>query len=121
MRKTNIEFDKMAYAMAPLLERKGVIGMVAARNTRCIAEEIQEYSKVKDELIRKYGTSNEDGSISLEPGTDACLEFEKEISPYADIKHEIDIMKVSASKVMNEMTGAEMLSVEWMIDFDEEQ
>lgn len=122
MRKTNFEIDAMVYAMRPLLERKGLVGMVAARNTRVMCDTIQEYASTKAELIRKHGSESvsEDGTptgeIHIEEGGDAFREFMAELEPYASMSHEIDVMTVPVRDVMSDLTGSEMLALEWMLE-----
>lgn len=116
MRKTNIELDQILYEMRPLLDRKGLIGMAAARNTRVITDAIQEYASVKVDLIRKYGDEDGEGGIGIDPESDAFAEFMAEIEPYAQMSHDIDVMKVPTEKVMDDMTGAEMLALDWMLE-----
>ena len=106
----------MRNEMRPLLDRKGLIGMAAARNTRVITDAIQEYASVKVDLIRKYGQDDGDGGIGIDPSSDAFAEFMAEIEPYAQMSHDIDMMKVPTEKVMDDMTGAEMLALDWMLE-----
>lgn len=116
MRKTNIELDQMLYEMRPLLDRKGLIGMAAARNTRVIAEAIQEYASVKVDLIRKYGDDDGDGGVGVAPGSAGFDDFMAELDPYAQMSHEVDLMRVPVERVMDDMTGAEMLALDWMLE-----
>lgn len=116
MKKNNIEFDQILYTLEPLLERKGLIGMVAAQNTRVIREAIQEFVTVKNQLIEKYGEKADDGSISIQPSSERFDDFVKELEPYANISHEVEVTKVPMREVMNDLTGSEMLALDWMFE-----
>lgn len=116
MKATSLELDQMLYTMGPLLERKGLIGMVAARNTRVIRDAIQEYTAIKMELIQKYGKDDGKGGISIDPTFESFEEFQKELEPYANATHSIEIMTVPLRDVMNDLTGNEMLALSWMLE-----
>lgn len=116
MKASSIELDQMLYTMGPLLERKGLIGMVAAKNTRMIRDAIQEYTAIKMELITKYGKEDENGNISIDPTFAEFTDFQKELEPYAKATHSIEIMTVPLCDVMNDLTGNEMLALSWMLE-----
>lgn len=118
MKKTNFELDRMLQRVSPLLERKGVVGMTAARNTRVISEAIKEYSMVKADLIKKFGQETEEG-FSIGPGLPKFDEFIESLTPYGEVSQEIDVMTMPIEKAMDELTGTEMLMLDWMFDDDD--
>lgn len=122
MKKSNLEIENMLIDLRPLLERKGVTGMVAARNTRILSDLVQEYAMKKQELIVKYGTpsldtnGNETDEVSVVPGTEGFDKLLEELTPFAELEHEFNVMTVPIEKVMDDLTGAEMLALEWMLE-----
>lgn len=116
MKASSIELDQMLYTMEPLLDRKGLVGMVAAKNTRIIRDAIMEYTAIKMELIRKYGKDDGKGGISIDPTFESFEEFREELEPYAQATHSIEIMTVPLDHVMDDLTGNEMLALSWMLD-----
>lgn len=115
MRKMNFELDNMLQTLYPLLEHRGVLGMVAARNARAIAEALKEYSMEKNDLIKRFGHETEDG-FSVSPDDEGFADFIEALTPYGDIEQEVSLMTIPIEKAMDELTGTEMLALDWMFE-----
>lgn len=126
MKLKNIQMESMIEQLKPFLEYRNKIGYVAARNTRLLMSETTEYFAIKDDLIRRYGEPDmdKDGNptmtISVKIGSEGYKKFEKEILQYTDIEHEIPIMKLKYSDVIDVLSGEEILSIDWMLEDDAE-
>lgn len=118
MKKSNIELDQMLSALEPLLDRKGVLGMVVANNVRTIRDTIQEFTAKKEELIRKYGTDNGSGTIYLDPGSPNLHQFLDELEPYSAVMHDVKFVTVPVRDVMNDLSGREILTLDFMLEDD---
>ena len=118
----NIEMERMIDSLEPLLERTDKVGYAAARNTRILRNEIQEYLTRRDELIYKYGEQEVDEDGNQTGRTMLALEsenFEKyadEIQEWAYIEHSPDVFKLKYEDVIGKLTGAEILSIDWMLE-----
>lgn len=122
MKKTNVEIETMIMDLKPLLDCKGLTGLVAARNTRILSELIQEYLAMKQELIIKYGVpqldcdGNRTDYVAVTPETNGFTQFVDELTPLAEAEQEFTVMKVPAEKVMSELTGSQMIALDWMFE-----
>lgn len=118
----NAVLKQMLDNLQPVLSQKGKVGYAAARNTRKIKEALTEYVEKESELFEKYGTpeknenGEETGRIIINANDPKCREFVEEITPLANIEHEVEIMKLSYEEVMDVLTGDEMLAIEWMLE-----
>lgn len=117
----NAKMMEMLYQLEPLLNYRGRIGYVAARNTRVLRETLTEYVKFRDELIEKYGEPEHDkaGNIlplfSINVTSPNFKAFNDELAPYNEMEHEVELMTATYQDAEGVMTGAEILAVEWML------
>lgn len=124
MKYKNIEMERMIDALKKHLERTDLIGYAAARNTRILQTESQEYYNRRDELVRKYGeeeldaNGNPTGRVNLQISSPSFVEYSKEIEEWAFIEHEPDIFKIPASEVIGKLSGTDILAIDWMIEED---
>ena len=67
MKKTfkNSEMVGMMQSLKPILEKRDVVGYVAARNYRTLDNALTEYKIFRDDLIKKYGEDDGKGSITI--------------------------------------------------------
>lgn len=118
----NIDMELMISALEPYLKRKDVIGYAAARNTRILREELTEYTARRDELVRTYGEANTDeegnpdGTYTLSSTSESWGKFSKELSKFAEIEHDPQLMTIPAKEVIGKLTGQEILAIDWMLD-----
>ena len=122
MKLKNAEMEIMIGTLKKFLPMKNKIGYVAARNTRLLMTETTEYTKIRNELIVEYGRPdvNEDGTesgtVSIEIGSDEYKKFEDAISKYANIEHEVNLMKMRYDEVVGILSGEEILQIDWMLE-----
>ena len=122
MRYTNQQMESMVDALQPMLERRDVIGYAAARNSRILRTELTEYYGVRDELVEKYGEEETDedgnatGHVSLSFESPNFPKFVEEIGRYSTISHEPEIYMLKYDDVIGKLTGAEILSIDWMLE-----
>ena len=118
----NIDMEKMVGTLKPHLERTDVIGYAAARNTRILENELQEYVQRRDELVLKYGEEKKDedgnptGSVSLNFDSPKFTEFVEELEKFAVLEHEPPIMKLKYEQAIGILSGAELLELDWMFE-----
>lgn len=122
MKRSNNEMMGMLEALAPLLDRRDVIGYAAARNTRLLSAELSEYSRIRDELVMKYGEAeigedgNPTGRVSIAPTSANFRMFLDEIGRFAEIEHEPELFLIKYEEAIGKLSGSELLAVEWMFE-----
>lgn len=123
-RYKNIDMENMLNSLSSLLDRTDIIGYAAARNTRILQTEAQEYLAIREKLIAKYGhprmdeNGNETGVYMLEFGTSEFADYESEIISVAEIEHFPQLFKIPASEVIGKLSGTQILAIEWMLDWE---
>lgn len=91
--------------------RKG--GLSVARNLKKIDDELSEYTKSRDELIRKY---SEDGSMnSSHPKWD---EFIEQYNSLSSVEASIEINTITENELPDDITPAACLAINFMIEDD---
>lgn len=121
----NIEMEQMIAALEPLLERTDLIGYAAARNTRILRTEAQEYLDRREQLIEKYGEpqldeeGNPTGITRLLVNSPEFNEYARDIEQWALIEHDPKLFRIPVSKALDAISGNELLEIEWMFDWDE--
>ncbi len=120
----NLAMVAMLESLKPLLSRRDKIGYVAARNFRILGTALEEYFKFKNSLIEKYGEADTDesgtptGTITVKLGTDKFKMFCDELAPINECQQGVDLMMLSYESVIGELTGEEILSIDWMLEED---
>lgn len=123
MTYTNTQMEQMVAQLKPLLDRSGLIGYAAAKNTRILRDEIAEYIQAKDAAIMELGEpeldadGNETGQVSLRFDSPRFAEYKERMAGIDTAESEPRIFRVNASEVMGQLTGQEMLDLEWMLEF----
>ena len=121
----NIQMEVMLNSLSTLLDRSDIIGYAAARNTRILRAEAQEYLMRREELIAKYGKpqtdadGNETGVFELKFNTPEFHEYEQEIGEWARVEHQPNLFKIPAKEVIGKLTGGKILEIDWMLDWSE--
>lgn len=122
MKCSNREMEQMLGVLEKHLDRKDVIGYAAARNARILRTELSEYLKVRDELVTKYGEADLDengdptGQVSLSFASPRFADFNDEIQRFATIEHEPKLFKLKFEEAIGQLSGNELLEVEWMFE-----
>ena len=95
MTMTNIEMlNKLTYLQSISSKVTGKLGFAVAKNMCRIADECQEFIKIKDDLVRKYGTQTEDGNAVIKQNTESYDKFMDELKVYTDLQCDVDIYSV---------------------------
>lgn len=99
MKIKNLEMDNYVLNLTAI-KQKGYrfpirVAYAIERNIRILKEACQEYTEKKEEIIRRFGTKNEDGTISLTTENKDGLEALKEmVAEIGTIEHEVDIFQL---------------------------
>ena len=119
----NIEMEQMLATLEKHLGRTDKIGYAAARNTRILRAETQEYFDRREKLIEQYGEPQigEDGKptglTELRFDSPKFADYAKEIEEWALIEHAPAIFKIPADEVIGKLTGTEALEIDWMLEW----
>lgn len=124
MKKTlkNSKMNEMLYQLKPLLDRRDLIGYIAARNYRALTNCLTEFTTFRDDLIRKYGTPDKDengnelSTISLKVNSPNFKKFCEEIEPFNNMEHEVELMTAKYESVVGNLSGDEILAIDWMLE-----
>lgn len=104
------------------VDHTGLLGYACARNSRMLMNACKEFIITRDKLLKQYGTpelddeGNETGRVTISQGSNHWDDLLAELNPIESIEHEVEIMKVEAEDVMDQLTGREMLELEFMIE-----
>lgn len=76
---------------------QGVTGKLAyalAKNRRLLGEHLKDFEEVKSGLIKKYGTEDENGNITVLPDSENYNAFLEEIVPVLNIAVDVDLFQL---------------------------
>jgi len=124
MEYTNAEMERMMAQLEPYLGRSDKIGYAAARNTRILKAEAEEYINRKRELMAEHGhlqvdeQGNPTGMIAIDFGTPEFEAFTEAIEEWALIKHEPNLYTLPAEEAVDRISGTELLNLEWMFRWE---
>ena len=113
---TNLQMERMLLSARAHLQRRDLIGYVCARNVRILEGELTEYARMKNALLAECGEVGEDGVPLISTASPRYAEFVRRIDPIARIEHEPALMMLKYTDVMGELTGEEMLEIDWMLE-----
>ena len=118
----NIQMDQMINSLQKVLSHRDKIGYYAARNYRILNDSLIEYQNFKNSLIAKYGTTDVDSdgnelqTISIKVGTQNFDDFLKELEPFNNIEHEVELMIAKYEDAIGCLSGEEILAIDWMLE-----
>lgn len=118
----NIQMDQMINSLQKVLSHRDKIGYYAARNYRILNDSLIEYQNFKNSLIAKYGTTdidsdgNELQTISIKVGSKNFDDFLKELEPFNNIEHEVELMIAKYEDAIGCLSGEEILAIDWMLE-----
>lgn len=118
----NIQMDQMINSLLKVLSHRDKIGYYAARNYRILNDSLVEYQNFKNSLIAKYGTTdvdddgNELQTISIKVGSQNFDDFLKELEPFNNIEHEVELMIAKYEDAIGCLSGEEILAIDWMLE-----
>ena len=106
-------------ALLTLLQEKTrrEIAFSLAHDTRLMREALVPYQEERTRLITKYGEKQENGEIAILQGSPNLSKFQKEINEYVGWNElELDLKKINADFLPNEISGAVILDLSWLIE-----
>jgi len=109
-------------SMGRLIQEKlsAKTALLLARVVREINPEITSFEKINNDLImNKYGTVQEDG-VSFKVTDDNREDYYKEINSALNTEVELSVNKLPISLITCNMSAVDLLSLEWLIDSEEE-
>ena len=118
----NIEMERMIATLRPYLDRTDKIGYAAARNTRILRSEAQEYFDRRERLVEKYGSpqldddGNPTGLIELRFDSPDFPKYAKEIEEWALIEHTPSLYRLKYEEAIGQLSGTELLEIDWMFE-----
>lgn len=118
----NIQMDQMINSLQKVLSYRDKIGYYAARNYRILNDSLVEYQNFKNSLIAKYGTTDVDAdgnelqTISIKVGSQNFDDFLKELEPFNNIEHEVELMIAKYDDAIGCLSGEEILAIDWMLE-----
>lgn len=96
MKLTNGAIYDIREAVQKFSDAKGRTAFVLFRALRKLQEEIQDCENQKNELIKKYGKENEDGSISIsQDDKEASQKFFAEFGPILNFEIDVELPLMS--------------------------
>lgn len=116
----NIKMVQMLQQLQPFLKRSDKIGYAAARNYRRLSDCLTEYERFRNSLVEKYGehdkdeNGNELPSVSLSVNSPKFKMFAEELAPLNEIEHSVDLMCLPYETAVDNLTGEELLAIDWM-------
>lgn len=116
MQCTNIDLERMLASASAHLGRRDLIGYACARNVRAIRDELAEFIEVKNEMLAEYGEVGESGVPYIAPSSPRYDEFLRRYEPIALARHDLAIMPLRYTDVVGELTGEEILQIDWMLE-----
>ena len=121
-RYKNVDMQRMLDSLHKQLDRVDVIGYTAARNARILRDELTEFFAKRDELIVKHGRpqlddeGNPTGATIVPFGTDEFAKFMEELMPLTEIEHEPALMKLKYEQAIGNLSGTDLLELDWMFE-----
>lgn len=81
-------------------EQTGKTGYAIMRNIRILQPNLEDFEKVRLNLFKKYGTTNDDGNnYSISKESENYDEFIKEYEELLNIEADIELYQIDASDV----------------------
>lgn len=98
----------MANALESLMkfqEQTGKTGYAIMRNIRILQQNLEDFEKVRLNLFKKYGTTNDDGNnYSVSKESENYDEFIKEYEELLNIEADVELYQIDASDVKLQCT-----------------
>lgn len=120
---TNSKLSEMLEAAQNYIDRKDIIGYAAARNVRRLKDDVLvEFNEKKNALLSEYGSpyvdsnGNPTGGVYINPDSPNYSKFMEEYSKFSEIEHDFDIFKIKFDNAINNLTGSELLEIDWMFE-----
>lgn len=96
------------------LEETGVLGYAIAKNRRKLMDETHEYAKIREELLKKYGSDLGGGNYELKG--EKTVKFFEELKPYDELTVDVPVVCVSEEAFCSgSLTSSAMFALDWMV------
>ena len=99
MKMTNGLIDALLTALSQqefISGATGKTGYAIYRNIRILTEENKDYSKMIEELIKKYGKENEDGSYYIDQNDKEAVDaFYKDLVPVSNMVVDVNLYQIN--------------------------
>lgn len=116
----NSEALERLHSLKPLLTRRDKVGYVAARNYRFLSNSITEFDTIRLSLIEKYGEEGKDErgapTYTLKVDSPKFKEFCDELAPFNEMEHEVELMMAKYDDAIGNLSGEEILAIDWMLE-----
>ena len=119
---TNFEMEQMLESLRKHLDRVDIIGYAAARNTRILGDEINEYRHMRNRLIEKYGepvlddNGEQTGYMQVLPNSESFGEFANELEKIGSIESNPSLLRIPFREAIGVLSGTELLEIDWMFE-----
>lgn len=98
----------------------GKLAYLVTKNARVISNELNEYTTIRNDNIRKYGQEI-DGQIKLAYDSPGYADFCKVMAEYDNIELDVKILKAKPEDLYtSQLNAIEMDRLSFMIDEEEE-
>jgi hypothetical protein len=87
------------------------------RIMRAVRPELEDYDKKKNDLIKKFGVTLDNGDVKVSP--DRMNDFFTELNPVLEQEVELPIEPIKLSELTLELTPIDLERLEWMLSLDE--
>lgn len=116
----NYRMEQMLEAATGQLGRRDLIGYAAARNVRLLDGELTEYMERRDALLAEHGEEDGEGGFFLTAGSPGFPAFAEALGPFASVEHEFEPFRIPYAEAIGQLTGEELLELDWMFEDGEE-
>lgn len=114
MKLTNAKMLESIPVLTSAKDEKGLLGYAVAVNLRKLGDEVQEYAKKRDELLKEYGTDVGDGKYDFT--AESAVAFREALQPYADMETDVAVMQIAPEVFYGgNLTSAQMYVLSWMV------
>ena len=110
--------DKNEAPLTALMKNKGLAARVAwkiATAGKPVYDQMEQFDKVKRGLIEKFGEKDEDGGLSVKPGSKNWAEFEKEYMGLMATEVELDIKAVELPPELPGVTAEQLMRLDGIV------
>ena len=89
-------------------------------NYRFLSNSLVEYETIRLSLIEKYGEEGKDErgqpTFVLKMESPNFKTFCDELAPFNEMTHEVELMTAKYSEAEGNLTGEEILAIDWMLE-----
>ena len=89
-----------------------------ARNIKNINIELDNFEKIKTELVKKYGEEKEDGNVQVTPSNKD--EYIKELNTILQREININIFPLNPEKIIG-ASPFQLMSIDWLLETENKE